>query len=481
MVVRLSSIDPASRKVSFYDKEVEAAIRQYNIGGICLFQGGPVTQANFLNYFQSITQTPILVCIDAENGIGMRMDSVIGLPRQMMLGAIQDPDLIYQYGRLVGEQCRRLNIQVDYAPVVDVNNNPDNPVINDRSFGQDKYKVAQFGVQYMKGLQDAGVMACAKHFPGHGDVSVDSHLDLPVINKTKKELDTMELYPFKELFAAGVGSVMIAHLSVPAIDNTPNQPTSLSAKTINKLLRKQLKYKGISFTDALEMKGVSKYFPGGSASVQSLIAGNDMLCLPADIPGSIELIKQAIGKRQLKWKEIDARVKKILAAKYQYGLNHLQPVNTEHLTEDLNSGVKDMRRRVAENAITLLRNDDTTVFPLRAAPKKKIAYIGFGVSSENEFARRMRTDYKAHVYFFEYSLDSNKARAVLDLFKNRYDAIVIGLHSYNRFPANDFGISDAALGLIRQLQAQYKTATVVFGNPYTIHQFCDAKTLIACL
>ncbi len=364
--------------------------------------------------------------------------------------------------------------------MVDINNNPDNPVINDRSFGQDKYRVAQLGIQYMRGLQDEGVMACAKHFPGHGDVSVDSHLDLPVINKSRKELDSGELYPFRQLFAAGVGSVMIGHLSVPAIDNTPDQPTSLSNKTVSKLLRKQLKFGGISFTDALEMKGVSKYFPSGSASVQSLIAGNDMLCLPADIPGSIQLIRAAIDHHQLKWKDIDGRVKKILAAKYQYGLSHLQPINTEHLTEDLNAMSKDMRRRVAESAITLLKNEDTTIFPLRAAPKKRIAYIGFGVTAENEFARRMRTDYKAHVYFFEYSLDSTKAIAILDLLKNRYDAIVIGLHSYNRFPANDFGISNAALWLIRQLQSQTKTAALVFGNPYSIRQFCYSKTLVAC-
>src|ERR1700730_7021021 len=221
IVVRLSSIDLSTRKVTFYEKEVEEAVRKYNIGGICLFQGGPLTQANYINYFQSIAQTPVLISMDAENGVGMRMDSVKGLPRQMMLGAVANPDLIYQYGRLVGEQCKRIGVQVNYAPVVDINNNPDNPVINDRSFGEDKYKVAQFGVQLMKGLQDEGVMACAKHFPGHGDVAVDSHLDLPVINKDKKQLDSLELYPFRAIFNAGVGSVMIAHLYIPAIDNEP--------------------------------------------------------------------------------------------------------------------------------------------------------------------------------------------------------------------------------------------------------------------
>src|SRR5215475_2202740 len=225
IIVRLSSIDPTTKKITFYDKDVENAVRKFNIGGICLFQGGPVTQATFINYFQSIAQTPVLISIDGENGLGMRLDSVMGLPRQMTLGALQDPSLVYQYGRTVGQQCKRMGIQVNYAPVVDINNNPDNPVINDRSFGENKNRVAAYGIQYMQGLQDIGIMACAKHFPGHGDVSVDSHFDLPVIGKSRKQLDSLELYPFRQLFAAGVGSVMIAHLYIPAIDKTPNQAT----------------------------------------------------------------------------------------------------------------------------------------------------------------------------------------------------------------------------------------------------------------
>jgi len=480
MVVRMSSIDATTRKVIFYDKEVEEMIRKYNVGGICLFQGGPLSQAGYLNYFQHIAQTPVLICIDAENGVGMRMDSVTGLPRQMMLGAVQDPALIYQYGKIVGEQCKRIGIQVDYAPVVDINNNPDNPVINDRSFGEDKFKVAAYGVQYMKGLQDAGVMACAKHFPGHGDVSVDSHLDLPVINKTKKQLDSLELYPFKELFKNGVGSVMIAHLYIPDIDNTPYRATSLSYNNVTKLLRKKLKYNGISFTDALEMKGVAKYFPEGEASVQSLIAGNDMLCLPGDIPGSIQKISEAIEQRKLKWKEINARVKKVLFAKYYYGLANWQPINTDHLTEDLNKDVKEMRKKVAENALTLLRNDEPSVFPLPVSSKRKIAYVGIGLTGDNEFARRMRNDYHAHVYYFDYTLDSAKAIATAELLKSRYDVVVIGLHNYNRFPANNFGISKPAIFLLQELQQQNKTVTLAFGNPYVIKNFCDAKTLVAC-
>jgi beta-N-acetylhexosaminidase len=480
MVVRLSSGNAAKTEVVFHDKEVEEAIRKYNIGGICLFQGGPIAQANFINYFQSIAQTPILICIDGENGVGMRMDSVDGLPRQMMLGAMPDAILLYQYGKIVGEQCKRAGIQVNYAPVVDINNNPDNPVINDRSFGEDKYKVSSFGVNYMRGLQDAGVMACAKHFPGHGDVSVDSHKDLPVINKTKAQLDSLEIYPFKEMIKAGVGSVMVAHLSIPAIDSTPNRPTSISYNNVTTLLRNELGFTGLTFTDALEMKGVAKFFPDGEASAQSLIAGNDMLCLPGDIAGAIEKIKDAIKENKLSWADIDLHIKKVLMAKYQYGLANFKPVETYHITEDLNEKIPAAKKLVAENALTLLCNDEPFTFPLPVNTKKRVAYIGFGLTQDNAFAQRMRNDYRAHTYYFDYTLDSNQASALLQTLKNRYDVIIIGLHNYARYPANNFGISTAAQSLILQLQQAFSTITLAFGNPYAIKNFCTAKTLIAC-
>nr|MBA4167239.1 serine hydrolase [Chitinophagaceae bacterium] len=362
MVVRMSGID-AGRKVVFFEKEVREAIEKYNVGGICLFQGGPLKQASVINDMQALAKTPLLVSIDGENGLGMRMDSVVSLPRQMMMGAVDDPTLIYQYGRLVGEQCKRIGIQMNYAPVVDVNNNPDNPVINDRSFGEDKYKVALYGIQYMRGLQDVGVMACAKHFPGHGDVSVDSHVDLPVINKTKEQLDSLELYPFRQIVNAGVASVMVAHLSIPAIDNTANKASSISYNAVTGLLRDGLGHKGLILTDALEMKGITKYFPAGEASAQALEAGNDMLCLPGDIPGSIKKIKEAINKNRFSWSDIDTHVKRVLLAKYQYGLSAWKSIDLDHLTEDLNAKTNDMRKLIAEHALTLLRNDDAAIFP----------------------------------------------------------------------------------------------------------------------
>jgi beta-glucosidase-like glycosyl hydrolase/CubicO group peptidase (beta-lactamase class C family) len=476
MVVRMSSTD--GRNVTFYENEVRDAIQKYRIGGICLFQGGPLKQASLVNEMQSLAKTPLFISIDAENGLGMRMDSVMPLPRQMMMGAVDDPALIYEYGRLVGEQCKRIGIQINYAPDVDVNNNPANPVINDRSFGEDKYKVALYGMQYMRGMQDVGVMAVAKHFPGHGDVSVDSHLDLPVIRKSMAQLDSLELYPFRQIVKAGVGGVMVAHLSIPAIDNRPNIASSISYNAVTKLLRNELGHKGLIITDALEMKGVSKYFQPGEISVKALEAGNDMLCLPGDIPGSIKKIKEAIKKKDLTWDDINQHVQRILYAKYKYGLSALQPVDLNHLVEDLNAKSADMRRLIAEKSITLLRNEDQAIFPL--AKGKRVAYIGVGLTKDNAFAKEIREDYDAHVYYFDYKMSDASIVPLLNLMSGRYDVVVLGIHNYNRFPGNDFGISKPAWNLVDSVQRRFRAITMFFGNPYAIKRECNSNILVAC-
>ncbi len=484
MVVRLSTIDMRTKTVTFFDSAVAELVKKYNVGGVCLFQGSPVKQAGILNSLQAMAKTPILMCIDAEWGIGMRMiDSVLPLPRQMMLGAVQDSNIAYQYGRIVAEQCKRVGVQVNYAPVVDVNNNPDNPVINDRSFGEDKYKVASFGIQYMKGMQDNGVMACAKHFPGHGDVAVDSHLDLPVINKSMAQLESLELYPFRQIFNAGIGSVMVAHLYIPAIDTAANRATSLSKNNVTHLMRNELGYQGLTFTDALGMQGVNKFFPDEAASVESLIAGNDMLCLPGNVPLSILKIKAAIDSGRLSWADIERHCKKVLMAKYQYGLSGLKPINTDNLTNDLNSKVPFMRKLIAENALTVLKKTDAVFFPMPAkerSAKADVVYVSVGMNSDNAFASRMRTDYNSDVIYFDYKQDASKMSALVASIKKQYKNIIIGIHAYNRMPANNFGISKNAVDLVTQLQQKNKAITFVFGNPYAIRNWCNAKNLVAC-
>jgi beta-glucosidase-like glycosyl hydrolase/CubicO group peptidase (beta-lactamase class C family) len=455
-------------------------IQKYNIGALCFFQGGPLRQANLTNFYQSIAKTPLLITIDGEWGLGMRLDSVTRFPYQLTLGALSDQRIVYEMGLAVGGQCRRLGVHVNYAPVVDINNNPKNPVIGYRSFGEDKYKVAQLGVAYMKGMQDAGIMACAKHFPGHGDVDVDSHLDLPVINKSKEQLDSLELMPFRELFKAGVGSVMIAHLYIPAIDTSANRATSLSKSNVTDLLRFGLGYNGLTFTDALEMKGVSKFFPSGDASVEALIAGNDMLCLPASVPEAIEKIKQAIDAGRLSAGDINARVKKVLRAKYQLGLNRLTPVDTSNLLYDLNAKTDAIRLQVARQTITVVKQapkNDQAQLPVKAG--KKIAYVGIGSTALNEFGKRMAEDLKADTYLFSWKDGDEKAESIYEAVDRKYEVVIIGIHDFNNRPADNYKISNASLALWRKLN-KTGSITLVFGNVLAAANYCHANALVAC-
>jgi beta-N-acetylhexosaminidase len=457
-------------------QQVSTLIQKYNVGALCFFQGGPVRQANLTNYYQSIAKTPLLITIDGEWGLGMRLDSVTKYPYQLTLGAMENELLVYNMGKAIGEQMKRIGVQVNYAPVVDVNNNPNNPVIGYRSFGEDKYKVARYGLAYMRGMQEVGIMACAKHFPGHGDVDVDSHLDLPQINKSRQALDSLELYPFKQLINGGVGSIMVAHLSIPAIDNTPNMPTSLSKKNVTGVLRKDLDFEGLTFTDALEMKGVSKYFPAGEAAVQALIAGNDMLCLPEDVPSAIDAIEHAIKKKKLKWHDIDDKLKRVLLAKYNLGLNNVQQVDTTNLVADLNAKTDGIRAQVARSTVTVMQNKAGLLPMIHTG---KIAYVALGSTGINPLGTRLKNELKADLYFLPYSDSSDHAMRLLDSIRARkYDKVVIGIHNYSLRPANNYGISKSAMDLWDSLSSD-KSASLVFGNVYATQNFLNAPTLVA--
>lgn len=455
---------------------VRDLITKYNVGALCFFQGGPVRQALLTNEYQALSRTPLLVTIDGEWGLGMRLDSVIKYPFQLTLGALPDEHLVYQMGLAIGAQMKRIGVQVDYAPVLDINNNPANPVIGYRSFGEEREKVTRLGLAYIRGLQEADIMACAKHFPGHGDTDVDSHADLPVISKSMAQLDSLELYPFKQAVKAGVGSVMVGHLSIPAIDTTSHLPTSLSKAAITGLLRDNLNFGGLTFTDALEMKGVTKYYPAGEAAVQALIAGNDMLCLPEDVSAAIDAIGTAVRKKRLKWNDIDARVHKVLTAKFRLGLASLQPVDTANLLADLNTGTEDFKRTIARNTLTVLHND-ARFFPF--APGKRVAYISLGTAANTVFGNRLMQDFKADTLSFFYGEDSAQANYILQQVDSmNYDALVIGVHNYSNRPASNYGISDAALDLWDSLQRR-KTVTFLFGNVFAAANFCSAQTLVA--
>ena len=460
-------------------EKVVKDIQLFNVGALCFFQGGPVREANLTNYYQSIARTPLMVTIDGEWGVGMRLDSVIKFPYQLTLGAINDPRIVYEMGLAVGEQCKRLGIHVNYAPVVDINNNPNNPVIGYRSFGEDKDKVIKYGIAYMKGMQDAGIMACAKHFPGHGDVDVDSHLDLPVINKTMAQLDSNELKPFREIVDAGIGSVMVAHLSVPSIDSGTNRATSISKNAVTDLLRNEIGFKGLTFTDALEMKGVAKYFPGGVIAVEALIAGNDMLCLPEDVGLAIEQIKGAIKDGRLSLENINEKVRKVLRSKYQLGLSKFIPIDTTNLVNDLNAKTDNIRRKVAKESITVLKQPTGSIsLPLNK--NKKIAYVSIGDGELNAFGRNLVDDYKADSYLYSWRDGDDAADSIFEQLDNKkYDVVLIGIHNYSNRPANNYGITNSSISLWRRLN-KANSITLVFGNVLATSNYCNANALVAC-
>jgi len=479
MVVRESGIKDG--KPDIYTDKVLDLVKNYNIGAVCLFQGTPSAQAVVLKKLQQNAKTPLMVCIDGETGLGMRMDGVEKFPDQLTIGAIRNgKDLVYKIGEAMARQCLRMGIQVNYAPVVDINNNPANPVIGYRSFGQDKNVVSAYGVAIMKGMQDEGIMACAKHFPGHGDVSVDSHLDLPVIQKSLPELEKLELIPFKKVFKAGIGSVMIAHLSIPQIDSTPHLASSLSHKFVTDLLRKKIGFQGLSFTDALEMKGVAKFFPKGEVAVMSLKAGNDMLCLPGDVATSIDKINEAISKGALSWADLEMRIKKVLYAKYHLGLNKPDPENIpiDHLLEDLNKEVTPLSSQVARLSLTAVKLDNGKFVPLRK--DKKIAFLQIGGTPKDLLANTLRQSVSAKNFYLSFNDGSDMAADILQKIKeDKFDRIIITIGGFSKRPANNFQISQQALKLIENVH-NYNTSTtlVVMGNPYALKNFTSFKNLL---
>jgi beta-glucosidase-like glycosyl hydrolase/CubicO group peptidase (beta-lactamase class C family) len=460
-----------SDKDAAHEQEVSQAIMQYKVGGLCFFQGTPEKQAYLTNDWQNLTtHVPLMISMDAEWGLNMRLkDACIGFPRQLMLGAIQDNRLIYDMGYEIGRECRRLGVHVNFAPVADVNNNPNNPVINDRSFGEDRINVAAKSYAYMQGMQDAGVMACAKHFPGHGDTDVDSHLDLPVIYHPRQRLDSMELMPFRVLTEHGVGSVMVAHLQVPAIDARENTPTTLSSLTIEGILRNDLGYTGLVFTDAMEMKGVTKYYSAGEAAAKALEAGNDVVLLPDNLPMAIQAIKQYIEEGKITPEHIERSVKRVLIAKYRLALHQSQLVQTFNVRDDINTTqAYALKRRLIQSALTLVR-DTAHLIPLNNGPTK-YAVIVLGKSHPTGFQN----------YFGSYgamqsiNLPRNPTpadceKAIADA--QQSDVVVVALMGLSRLSKDNFGLTDHEINLIYQLNGSKKLVLVNFGSPYVLRFF----------
>ena len=450
--------------------KMAALVESENIGGIIFSRGGPVLHANTLNRMQSLAKTPLLISMDAEWGVAMRLDSVVKFPRQTTLGAMQNNDLIYDMGKEIANQCKLLGIHMNFAPVIDVNNNPDNPVINSRSFGENKYKVAEKGIAYMKGMQDNGVMTSAKHFPGHGDTNVDSHAALPLITHDQKRLDDIELYPFKQLIANKVSSIMIAHLNIPAYEKKDSMPSSLSKSIVTDLLKKKLKYKGLIITDGLEMKGVTSLFPSNKIPVLAFLAGEEMMIGVENPAGALDEFEAAIERGEVSKKKLREVCRKVLMAKYDAGLAYHKPVETINLIAALNSpeAVK-LNNDLYANALTVVRNKG--LLPLAANELSKVAYLEVGVDDGKYFAD-MLVKYNRKLDMFSISKKPSQAEAdsIASLLQS-YNRVIVGYHSTDLRPQYKYGIDDANLALIHGLVQGKQVVLDFFGLPYGLMKF----------
>ncbi|MCH7401325.1 glycoside hydrolase family 3 N-terminal domain-containing protein [Belliella kenyensis] len=470
-IAQLIMIPAYSNKDQVHVDSISRLVEKYQVGGIIFFQGGPVRQAIMTNKLQEKAKIPLMISIDGEWGLGMRLDSTMSFPYQMSLGGIADESLIYQMGKEIALQCRRVGVHVNFAPVVDINNNVNNPVIGYRSFGEQKENVASKAMAYMKGMQDNKVLANAKHFPGHGDTNVDSHYGLPVIHFSKIRMEDTELYPFKRLFDEGLGSVMVAHMNVPAYDSTHNLASTLSKPIVTDLLKNDLNYEGLVFTDALNMQGVAKFYEPGEVDMKALLAGNDMLLNTMNVERTISEIKKAIERNEITIEEIEHRVKKVLEAKYWLGLDKYEPVELKSLYEDLNNPqAQSLNKKLTEASITLLRNKED-IIPIKNLGKQKIAALAIGTAEETSFQKGLGRFAEVDHFFISHNASIEEFQSLMKELED-YSLVIAGVHKLQmRAGASRFGVTSETKFFLKKLMEQKPTIVSVFGNVYSLAEF----------
>ena len=438
--------------------EIADIIKTNHLGGLIFSLGNVKDQAIATNRFQSISKVPLLIGMDAEWGIGMRLDDAFSFPFNMTLGAIENNKLIYEVGERIGVHSKRLGVHINFAPVVDINTNPNNPVIGSRSFGENKFNVTNKSIAYLKGMQSQGIMGSAKHFPGHGDTSQDSHKTLPTINFDSKRINDVELYPFKELIKNNLSSVMVAHMEVPSLENKPKLPSTLSKTIVTKILKKKLKFDGLIITDAMDMKGVVDFNKSESADVAALLAGNDLLLMPDDLDQSTLSIKKALNEGVLTTQRLSQSVKKILMAKYKAGLNNNSTVTLENLRQDLNSEKdKALLDQLTKESITVIKNESQIV-PIKNL-SKKIAYLKMGDSDSDEFFKMLNHYTKVDL------IDSNSDFLRLI---DGYDHIIVGLHKSDETPFESYKFTSTEKSNLELISKSSKVILTVFSKPYAL-------------
>ena len=450
-----------------YNDTIDNYINNYNIGGVTFFGGHPSLQVKETNHWQSLAKTPLFISIDAEWGPAMRLDSIMAFPYQMALGAIKDDSLIYQMGLAVARQCRQIGVQINFAPVVDVNSNPDNPVIHMRSFGENPEDVARKGIMYMKGMQDGGLIVTAKHFPGHGDTGTDSHLALPVITNSRERLDSTELYPFRRLIEAGLDGIMIAHLYVPALENSVNTPSTLSKSIVTGLLRDELCFQGLIVTDALDMKAVANHNEPGEIELKALLAGNDILLLSANVPESIKRIKKALEQGDLTADVIREHCHRILMYKYKACLNTVKPLNANGLYESLNDpGDELLCRKLFEESVTVVKNYENLI-PLTNLDTLRIASVSTGYGTTTPFQDRLACYAPLSNFFLKKEPSADEINRLTDELKP-FNLVIIAVQNSSIWGGSPYGISNGVIKFINELSKDKKVILDLFASPYAL-------------
>lgn len=465
-IAQLFFVRAHTDKGEAYQDSVAKIIEDEQVGGLVFFQGGPLRQVNLINRYQKLARVPLIIAMDGEWGLGMRLDSTLSYPYQMALGAVQDNALIYKMGQQIASDFKRMGMQMNFGPDIDINNNPDNPVINYRSFGDDKYNVTAKGIAYMKGMQDAGILTTAKHFPGHGDTNIDSHLDLPLLPFTAARLDSLEEYPFKEAIKAGISGIMIAHMNIPSLDTTKKLPSTLSRPIITGVLKDSLGFKGLVVSDAMEMKAVVKYFPNGDADVKAFLAGNDIIELSENSKRAIKMIRKAVRKKEISKEEFEVKVKKVLAAKYWVGLNSYHETSPTNLVEDLNrSASKELIQQLCDGAVTVLKGD-AQAFQLN--PLQNTAIVTIGVTQPTVFQYELGKWYP-HNTSFMVAKNSTVVglKALADTLK-QYRQIYVSIIDSRKRPASKLDFSNDVKQFITDVASKPNTVISVFANAYTI-------------
>lgn len=473
---QLFMIAAYSNKDEVHYKEIENYIEKYKIGGLIFFQGTVPKQAELTNRYQALSKTKLWIGFDGEWGLAMRLKNTINYPRQMMLGAIEDENTLYEMGAEFARQMKRIGIHINFAPAVDVNNNPNNPVINDRSFSDNKYNVVLKAKAYMHGMQDNFLMACAKHFPGHGDTDVDSHHDLPVLHHSAERLENLELYPFRAMIRNGLSSMMVAHMNVLAFDKTQNLPSTLSPKIVQQKLKEEMGFKGIVFTDALNMKGVSKFFPSGVAEVKALLAGNDVMLFSENVDQAIKGIKEAVAKGEITENRLNESVRKILLAKYWVGLHQYQPIDLKNIEQDINNEqAKYINNKLIQESITVVK-DNKMLVPI-VELRQKIAHVAIGSGKINTFAKRLDS-YTQVEHFY---ISKNETKVGLDNIIAKlkdYSLVIVELNDMNRSASKNYGLTYQQIEAVKTINQKHDAINVVFGLPYSLNNFQNLNTIV---